>query len=50
MVPGDVGGLACCPKLHTIILRENNIEFLRNLDRCAHLWNVDLTGNRVRGE
>lgn len=43
-----IEGLHHCPLLESLILRCNYIDMLCNLDCCRNLWQLDLTGNKVK--
>ncbi|XP_031561141.1 uncharacterized protein LOC116297119, partial [Actinia tenebrosa] len=44
----SVDRLELCPKLQTLILRQNRIEAVPNLDCCPQLWKIDLANNKLR--
>ena len=49
MGAGCLQEIDACPKLHTLIARNNNMLHLRDLSCCPELWRLDVINNQVRG-
>ena len=46
--PVDLEKLDSCTRVQTLVLRENCLAVVRDIECCHELWNIDLTGNKVR--
>ena len=41
--------IEACPKLRTLVARQNRLNYLSDLTCCPELWHVDLISNNVSG-
>jgi hypothetical protein len=47
-ISGSLDGLQQCPNVRDLIAHDNLLTGLERLQACRNLWNLDLTGNKVR--